>query len=152
MSGGRYFNIFSYDTPSKATGHWGEACLSSVKTKGIAASANACNGELLLVKAHKNGRPTHLLLQSVPLGPERAYVGIFYKELKSESDYSIPQNIANNWEGCYKLSDTHSAYSTLIPDQDGNILFFMEENALQNHYDIVFNKLTLSEKTNHIYQ
>ncbi len=40
----------------------------------------------------------------------------------------------------------------MIPDQDGNILFLMEENALQNHYDIVFNKLTLSEITNHIYQ
>lgn len=62
------------------------------------------------------------------------------------------QNIANNWEGYYKLSDTLSAYSTMIPDQDGNILFLMEENALQNHYDIVFNKLTLSEITNHTYQ
>lgn len=72
--------------------------------------------------------------------------------MKSESDYSIPQNIANNWEGYYKLSDTLSAYSTMIPDQDGNILFLMEENALQNHYDIVFNKLTLSEITNHTYQ
>lgn len=62
------------------------------------------------------------------------------------------QNIANNWKGYYKLSDTLSAYSTMIPDQDGNILFLMEENALQNHYDIVFNKLTLSEITNHTYQ
>lgn len=32
------------------------------------------------------------------------------------------------------------------------LLFLMEENALQNHYDIVFNKLTLSEITNHTYQ
>ena len=72
--------------------------------------------------------------------------------MKSESDYSIPQNIANNWKSCYKLSDTLSAYSTMIPDQDGNILFLMEEKALQNHYDIVFKKLTLSEITNHTYQ
>ena len=40
----------------------------------------------------------------------------------------------------------------MILDQDGNILFLMEENALQNHYDFVFNNLTLSEITNHTYQ
>lgn len=152
VGGGRYINIYSYDNPKTASGKWGDVVYSSAEGKGIAASSNACNGEIVLAKAKKNGKKTHLLLQSVPLGPGRTNVAIFYKELKTPADYATPEAIADNWEGCFKVSDTDSAYSTMIQDKKGNILFLMEENFLTDHYDIVFDKLTLDQITQHQYK
>ena len=51
--------------------------------------------------------------------------------------------MAANWEGCYEVSNTLSAYSTMIHDNKGNILFLMEENSVESHYDIVFEKLSM---------
>ena len=36
----------------------------------------------------------------------------------------------------------------MIQDKKGNILFLMEENFLTDHYDIVFDKLTVAKITN----
>lgn len=152
VGGGRYINIYSYTDTKTAAGQWGKVVYSSAEGKGIAASSNACNGEIVLAKAKKNGKKTQLLLQSVPLGPGRTNVAIFYKELKSPADYATPEAIADNWEGCFKVSNTDSAYSTMIQDRKGNILFLMEENFLVDHYDIVFDKLTLEKITNHQYK
>lgn len=152
VGGGRYFNIYSYDNTKTATGKWGEVVYSCAEDKGIAASSNACNGEIVLAKAQKNGKKTYLLLQSVPLGPGRSNVAIFYKELKTPADYATPQAIADNWQGSYQVSNTESAYSTMIQDRKGNILFLMEENFLTDHYDIVFDKLTLREITANQYK
>ena len=148
VGGGRYINIYSYSDTKTTSGEWGKAVYSCAEGKGIAASSNACNGEIVLAKAKKNGKKTLLLLQSVPLGPGRTNVAIFYKELKTPADYATPEAIADNWEGCFKVSDTDSAYSTMIQDKKGNILFLMEENFLTDHYDIVFDKLTLAKITN----
>ncbi len=152
VGGGRYINIYSYDNTKTATGKWGEVAYSSAKGNGIAASSNACNGEVVLAKAKKDGKKTYLLLQSVPLGPKRTNVAIFYKELKTPADYATPQAVADNWQGCYQVSNTESAYSTMIQDRKGNILFLMEENFLTDHYDIVFDKLTLDKITNNQYK
>lgn len=152
VGGGRYINIYSYDDAKSGSGKWGEVVYSSAEDKGIAASSNACNGEIVLAKAKKNGKKTLLLLQSVPLGPGRTNVAIFYKELKNPADYATPAAIADNWEGCFKVSNTDSAYSTMIQDRKGDILFLMEENFLVDHYDIVFDKLTLAKITNNQYK
>ncbi len=152
ISSGRLFNVFSYDNEETAAGKWSESVLSSSENKGVAASKNACNGELLLVKAKKNGKKTNLLLQSVPLGPERTHVAIYYKELNAASDWSTPEAVAKNWGGCYLVTDTTSAYSTMIQSKKGDILFLLEENAQDDHYDITFRKLTLAEITNNQYK
>lgn len=143
VSSGRYFNIYSYDNAKTATGRWGSVAFSGAENKGVKASSNACNGELVLAKAKINGKKKTMLLQSVPLGPERTKVAIYYKELKSSADYATPESAAANWEGCYEVSNTLSAYSTMIHDNKGNILFLMEENSVESHYDIVFEKLSM---------
>ena len=152
ISSGRLFNVFSYDNEETAAGKWATSVFSSSENKGVAASKNACNGELLLTKAKKNGKKTNLLLQSVPLGPERTHVAIYYKELNSADDYSTPDAVAKNWDGCYLVTDTTSAYSTMIQSKKGDILFLLEENAQDDHYDITFRKLTLAEITNNQYK
>ena len=143
VSSGRYFNIYSYDNAKTAAGRWGPVAFSGAENKGVKASSNACNGELVLAKAKINGKKKIMLLQSVPLGPERTKVAIYYKELKSAADYATPESVAANWEGCYEVSNTLSAYSTMIHDNKGNILFLMEENSVESHYDIVFEKLSM---------
>lgn len=143
VSSGRYFNIYSYDNAKTAAGRWGPVAFSGAENKGVKASNNACNGELVLAKAKINGKKKTMLLQSVPLGPERTKVAIYYKELKSAADYATPESVAANWEGCYEVSNTLSAYSTMIHDNKGNILFLMEENSVESHYDIVFEKLSM---------
>lgn len=143
VSSGRYYNIFSYDNAKTAAGRWGPVAFSGAENKGVKASSNACNGELVLAKVKINGKKKTMLLQSVPLGPERTKVAIYYKELKSAADYATPESVAANWEGCYEVSNTLSAYSTMIHDNKGNILFLMEENSVESHYDIVFEKLSM---------
>lgn len=143
VSSGRYFNIYSYDNAKTASGRWGPVAFSGAENKGVKASSNACNGELVLAKAKINGKKRTMLLQSVPLGPERTKVAIYYKELKSAADYATPESVAANWEGCYEVSNTLSAYSTMIHDNKDNILFLMEENSVESHYDIVFEKLSM---------
>ena len=158
--GGRLFNIFRYSDTKKTFGFWDAAVYSYVGNKGVEASNNACNGEILLAKAKKKGKKVNLLLQSVPLGPGRSHVAIYYKRLKSEADYATPAAIAKDWEGCYEVSDTTSAYSTMVQGQDGDILFLYEENAFRRHpekepddyYDIQFKKLSIKEITNNLYR
>lgn len=133
--------------------------LSHKENNGVAGSSNACNGEILLADAHKNGKKVKLLLQSIPLGPQRSHVGIFYKVLESPKDYVSPEVIAKDWEGSYQVSDTSSAYSTMVQSKDGSILFLMEENAFRHpetesddYYDIRFVKLSIQQITNNQYK
>lgn len=152
IASGRLFNVFTYTNKSAAAGRWADVVFSSAQGNGIAASKNACNGEVVLAKAKKNGKKTLLLLQSVPLGPERSHVAIFYKELKSPADYSTPKAIATGWEGCYQVTEATSAYSTMIQHKKGDILFLMEENGKADHYDITFRKLSLAQITGNKYK
>lgn len=147
VTGGRYFNIYYYDDASKATGHWGRAAYSGKDCNGIVAEQNACNGELVLVHATQGKQKVTLLLQSIPLGPKRTNVGIYYKRLASPADYATPEAIARNWEGVYQVSHTTSAYSAMMQSSDGRIRFLFEENNRENHYDITFRTLTIKEIT-----
>lgn len=159
VTGGRFFNVYSYADKKSATGSWGKVAMSGAANHGVTAKDNACNGEVLLVDAKKNGKKVKLLLQSVPCGPERTNVGIYYKALESPSDYATPDAIAKNWEGCYQVSDTTSAYSTMVQGKDGSIFFLLEENAFRHpetepddYYDIRFDKLSIGQITNGQYK
>lgn len=156
---GRYFNIYHYDDQTSASGAWNSVAYSSSKANGIIAKENACNGEVLLVKAKKNGTSTWLLLQSTPIGPKRTNVAIFYKELKSAADYASSEAIAKDWEGYYQVSDTTSAYSTMIQGKKGQIFFLYEENAFRHpetepddYFDIQFACLSIKQITNNKYE
>lgn len=157
---GRLFNTYKYKDEQKATGTWDTAVFSYAGNKGVEASSNACNGEILLAKAKKEGKKVNLLLQSVPLGPGRSKVAIYYKSLGTAADYATPAAIAKDWEGCYLVSDTTSAYSTMTQGKDGDILLLYEENAFRHnpktepddYYDIQFKKLGIQEITNHQYR
>ncbi len=159
VMGGRLFNIYTYENKKSATGSWGKVAMSGAANHGVTAKGNACNGEVLLVDAKKDGKKVKLLLQSVPCGPERTHVGIYYKALESPSDYATPEAIAKNWEGSYQVSDTTSAYSTMVQGKDGSVFFLLEENAFRHpetepddYYDIRFVKLNIGQITNGKYE
>lgn len=159
VMGGRFFNVYSYADKKSATGSWGKVAMSGSANHGVVAKKNACNGEVLLVNAKKNGKKVNLLLQSVPCGPNRVNVGIYYKALNSPADYATPEAIAKDWEGCYQVSDTTSAYSTMVQGKDGSIFFLLEENAFRHpetepddYYDIRFDKLSIGQITNGQYK
>ena len=159
VMGGRFFNVYSYADKKSATGSWGKVAMSGAANHGVVAKKNACNGEVLMVNAKKNGKKVKLLLQSVPCGPNRVNVGIYYKALHSPADYATPEAIAKDWEGCYQVSDTTSAYSTMVQGKDGSIFFLLEENAFRHpetepddYYDIRFDKLSIGQITNGQYK
>ena len=159
VMGGRFFNVYSYADKKSATGSWGKVAMSGAANHGVVAKKNACNGEVLMVDAKKNGKKVKLLLQSVPCGPNRVNVGIYYKALNSPADYATPEAIAKDWEGCYQVSDTTSAYSTMVQGKDGSIFFLLEENAFRHpetepddYYDIRFDKLSIGQITNGQYK
>ncbi len=159
VKNGRYFNIYRYSNRTAASGIWSKAAFSSAENNGIAANDNACNGEILLVRAKRKGKPAWLLLQSIPSGPQRTNVAIFYKELKTPDDYASPEAIAKNWDGHYQVSHTTSAYSTMIQGRRGGIFFLYEENAFRHpetetsdYYDIQMKKLSMKQITGNKYK
>ena len=160
INAGRLFNVLKYADVKMGVGTWGKAVLSSIDNQGVYGKENACNGEVLLVKAKdRKGKKVSLLLQSLPMGPKRTNVAIFYKALHSEEDYASPEMIAKNWEGYCQVSDTTSSYSTMVLSRKGDILFLYEENAFRHpetepddYYDIMLKCLSLREITSGKYQ
>lgn len=147
MSGGRYFNIFTYSDQNSAAGTWG-----SVVTAPIG-STNATNGEILLVPAmaKDSKKPMYIALQSVPTGKERKNVSIYWKAINSTSDIDSPSDFETGWTQ-HQVSKTTSAYSTMTLDNSGNIAFLYEENAVgKNGYDIQFQSLSLETITTNEY-
>ncbi|MCH5238901.1 MAG: exo-alpha-sialidase [Muribaculaceae bacterium] len=152
ISGGRFFNIFRFDDVVNGRGKWGEMATSDANVKGVVASTNACNGEVLSVpvKVNENGSSAHLLLQSVPMNYNglRANVSINYKVLETVDEYSTPEAIAKDWDGKYEVSPNSSAYSTMVLDRNGDIAFLFEENGYNGGYDIVFKRISIEDLTN----
>lgn len=149
MSGGRYFNIFTYSNQNSAAGTWGSVVTASI------GSTNATNGEILLVPAmaKDSKKPMYVALQSVPTGSTRANVSIYWKPLNSISDIDSPEDFQTGWTQ-YQVSSTTSAYSTMTLDNNGNIAFLYEENAVSNNggcYDIQFQSLSLETITSQAY-
>ena len=146
-TGGRLFNIYNY-----ATGKWGEMAISNDPELGTYSEDCSCNGELILVPVIRvsDGRPMHLVLQSVPRGKGRQRVSIYYKPLLDADDYDTPSDFSWGWK-CYQVTEGYSAYSTMIATAGGDIAF-LHEDCNDNHsttaYDLLFQLLSIETITN----
>ena len=123
LNSGRFYNIFGQE--------WSMAVASADCPGGVKAENNVTNGEILIVKASPimGGRKggLFLALQSVPLGPGRSNVGIYWKELSSPADYATPEAFATGWNGPYLVTTNDAAYSTMCVQKDGRIAFYWED-------------------------
>lgn len=140
---GRYFNIYK-------DGLWGNAVGSGDMEGGLFCKQNVCNGEILILPARRsdNGKRVHVALQSLPLGPKRTHVCIFWKMLNNESDYATPEIFASHWDGYYLVSDREGAYSTMIQLNNGRIAFYWEDLFTPNGgYELMFSTFSLKEIT-----
>lgn len=149
--GGRYFNIYTYSDVAAGKGSWDEAAPSGKRAKGCISLENACNGEILILPAVRNAdkAEVYLALQSVPFGPGRTNVGIYAKELPSDISAITAKVFAADWNMKYQISDTWSAYSTMIQLRNGDIAFYLEEshNGMDKTYDMIYQELSLETIT-----
>jgi sialidase-1 len=53
VTGGRYYNIFSYTDSKKAEGCWGTHCFSGESNNGTTAVSNSTNGEIISIPAKR---------------------------------------------------------------------------------------------------
>ena len=150
--GGRYFNIYRYEDVKTAAGTWGELAPSGRRVNGCYAIDNACNGELLILPAVRtsDGQEVNIALQSVPTGPQRMSVGIYYKEVTSEE---TAQSFASQWSGPYIVTEKSSAYSTMIQLRSGDIAFYYEEADKLDvrGFDMIYRNFSLEELTDGAY-
>lgn len=145
-SGGRFFNVFRYTDTAKAKGVWGQPADTRFAPGGIKNESGACNGEILIVPCHRaDGKATTLALQSLPAGPGRSNVTIYWKELVAAADYNTPLRFASNWQGAFRVTSLGSAYSTMVQQADGRIAFFYEEEP--QYYQMIYKAIDLSEIT-----
>lgn len=150
---GRNFNIFTFSDVKRGEGSWGEMAHSSKHNGGVFSDHNACNGELMVlpVVRKSDGRGMFLLLQSLPFGPHRTHVGIYYKSLESSIDVASPERIAENWEGSFEVTPRTSAYSTMELQSDGSIGFLFEEDELYDRrgggYSIIYDNFSVEQIT-----
>lgn len=154
-SGGRYYNIYTFTDVATATGRWDEAIFSGAANGGVEAKENSTNGEVMVLPVVRvaDNEPMHLLLQSVPLGPDRKNVGIYYKELASEEDYLSPYELAADWDGVKQVTTLNSAYSTFAWQKDNRLAFLYEEethgksNFAYGGYTIVYECFEIEDIT-----
>ena len=146
-NGGRYYNIFVYSDVASGTGFWDDAAFSGASNGGVESKDNSTNGEVMLIPVTRveDGEEIYIMLQSVPLGPNRKNVGIYYKELADEMvDYLSPSLIARNWDGVKQVTTLNSAYSTMSWQKDNRLGFLYEEethgasNLAYGGYTIVY--------------
>lgn len=151
--GGRMYNIYHFTNVAKAEGYWDNAATSNANNKGVVATDNSCNGEVMVlpVVRKSDGKKMHLLLQSVPFGSGRTNVGIYYKELATVADYATPAALAANWKGHYQSSYMGSAYSTMALQKDNTIGFLYEESTYGYDYTIVYKNYTIETITDGAY-
>lgn len=128
--GGRMYNIFKFTDARKAEGSWGECAFSGAENNGVAGLDNSCNGEVMILPVVRNSdnKKMHIALQSLPFGPKRTNVGIYYKELADASDYATAADFAKDWDGRFQVTELPSSYSTMIQQEDGRIAFLYEED------------------------
>ena len=151
-SNGRNFNIFRFTNARRAEGSWGKMAHSGQENGGVDSERNACNGELMSVPVTRtsDGKRMHLLLQSLPLGPGRRNVGIYYKALDNDDIWSSPEKLAADWDGPFRVTELGSAYSTMVLQPDSSIGFLYEESTHFKSwiaYTIVYKKLSVEEIT-----
>ncbi len=147
---GRYLNVFHFTHPSTAEGEWEQPVLSADSATRALHGAR-CNGETLVVPVRKvrDGRRTHLILQSLPLGTDRSRVGIYYKECGEGVLHA--SELATGWSQ-FAVSATYSAYSTMVLNgQDGIGLLYEEDlngpNPDNPNYNIKYIDLPIAKIT-----
>lgn len=143
---GRVFNIFTFTDIKKGTGTWGKQAVSNEKNRGVVSQKNATNGEIMLVEALRksDGERVCLALQSVPFGPGRSHVGVYYKEMTPDL-YADTEALAADWTRGLQISDRGSAYSTMTWQKDRRFGFFYEEEP--GGYQMVYLPLTIEQLT-----
>ncbi len=149
---GRRFNIYTFTANDGVSGQWSQPALSSAEVGGLIAD-NGCNGEIQIVPVvrKQDGVKTFIVLQSLPT-KGRTNVSIFYKDLTDPQTYATTQNLARNWDGCYQVSNTSSAYSTWTWQKDNTLGFLYEENGAHDGYDIVYKRLDIETVTSGKYR
>lgn len=153
VSGGRYFNFYTYTDVEKAEGNWGTVAFSGTSNSGAYTNGNSTNGEILILPATRNsdGKEVYVALQSVPLGSSRSNVTIHYKELSSLDDVKDPSAFASNWDGHLQVSTISSAYSTMILQANDSIAFLFEEATYGYDYTTLYKAYSLEDITNNAY-
>ena len=159
-NGGRYYNIFTFDDAMAAQGSWAKKAFSGAANGGVESKDNSTNGEVMVlpVVRTEDNEPMHLLLQSVPLGPQRANVGIYYKELASMDDYIDVESLASEWDGVKQVTTLNSAYSTMSWQKDNRLGFLYEEEThgastlAYGGYTIVYECFNIEDITNGEYK
>ncbi len=132
-NGGRYFNIFRYAEGSFTEGTWGSAKF----TKSVLATSNSTNGEIMAIQQMKGD---WLYLQSVPAGPGRTHVTIYFKTIPAQESYSdiTPTTFGEGWTA-YQITELNSAYSTMVMLNNGRVGFYYERKGADvNGFDLVF--------------
>lgn len=153
---GRMFNVYSYKNLRKATGEWHTMAHSSTHNNGIVTKGNSCNGEMLTVPVVRksDGRKMMLLLQSVPAGPRRSNVSVYYKALELKEKYT-PEEIAADWEGAHCVTKIGSAYSVMAQLSNGNVGIMYEEKTYYPTsgagYTLVYDACSVEEITGGAY-
>ncbi|MCI6642668.1 MAG: family 20 glycosylhydrolase [Bacteroidales bacterium] len=154
--GGRLYNTFYFSNIATGEGQWGTTATSNASNNGVAIAGDrwGCNGEVLIVPAKRkmDGKIVNLALQSVPLGVDRANVGVYYKDLDEADSYVSPALFAKGWNGRVQVSRALSAYSTMTVQQNDSIGFLFEEDTYgigdTYRYCIRYQKFDLSDLTN----
>ena len=147
VAGGRYFNLFTFADDTYTTGTWGEVANSTTARDG---SSQGTNGEIYKVKAirKEDGQICDVMLQSIPAGPGRSNVTVWYKEMDYTTAYT-PAEFAADWKVGKQVSQKGSAYSTMHLQTDGRIGFFFEEEP--GEYCMVYIPYTLEDLTDNKY-
>lgn len=149
--GGRLFNIYTFTDAASGEGSWGDVAFSGEENGGCTAVENACNGEILILPVVRkaDGAKVNVAFQSVPLGPDRRNVGVYYKELPEDASELTPALFAAGWEAPYQVSQTSSAYSTMVQQPNGNVAFFYEECADEcpGGFDMVYKEIPVDSLT-----
>ena len=142
---GRLYNIFTYTDIQKAEGQWEQRAAA----QDMSVVKNACNGEIMLVPAVRKSdkKRVWVALQSIPFGPGRTNVGLYFHELSDKHESAA--NFAANWTKGLQLSTIESAYSTFILQHDYRFGFLWEEGPAWYHID--YRSLTMEEITNGLY-
>ena len=154
-NGGRYYNMFLFDDANTAQGEWLTKAFSGASNNGVVSADNSTNGEVMVLPVVRtaDNKAMHLLLQSLPLGPQRKNVGIYYKELADQMDYLDPAFIAENWDGVLQVTTLNSAYSTMAWQRDNRLGFLYEEethgasNLAYGGYTIVYECFDIEDIT-----
>lgn len=131
-NGGRYYNFFTYTDINAGVGNWETTTFSGAANNGVESKDNSTNGEIMIIPVTRteDGKAMYLALQSVPLGPQRKNVGIYYKELYDEfDDYISPIEFARDWDGVKQVTTLNSAYSTMAWQRDNRLGFLYEEET-----------------------